>query len=156
EDPQKPAVDSGTIVWRDYDEGMTLARQNGKHIMVNFATKWCGYCKKMNKTTFTEREIIGYLNEYFITIKVDGDSKRELNIDGYKISERNLTRAEYRVTGYPTYWFLKSDGEKIGPAQGYKSKDQLLDILSYVKDDLYDSMSFGDYVKKGGHKSREK
>jgi len=153
--PENNPVDSTTITWLSYDQGMPLAKETGKHIMVNFTTKWCGYCKKMNKTTFIDPKVVTYLNTHFVSIKVDGDSPKELDVNGYKITEKNLARAEYRVSGYPTYWFLKADGDKIGPAPGYKSPDQMLDLLSFVSDDLYDTMSFADYVKKGGFKSRK-
>ncbi|MBN2227275.1 MAG: thioredoxin fold domain-containing protein [candidate division Zixibacteria bacterium] len=155
QNPKDVPVDTTAVTWMSYDTGMALAQETGKHVMVNFTTKWCGYCKKMNQTTFVDPEVIRYLNRHFVSIKVDGDSPRELDVNGYKISEKNLARAEYRVTGYPTYWFLKSGGDKIGPAPGYKSSDQMLDLLSFVKDDLYDAMSFSDYVKKGGYKSQK-
>ena len=120
--------------------------------MVNFTTTWCGYCKKMNRTTFVDSEIVNILNNDFISIKVDGDSQNELNVDGYKITERNLTRSEYGVRGYPTYWFLKSNAERIGPISGYKATDPFLDVLYYVRDEVYDKMKFDEYMKNGGRK----
>ena len=151
-----PAIDTTQVTWVKYDEGLRMAKESGKHIMVNFTTTWCGYCKKMKREVFSQKDVIKFLSENFVTIAVDGDSKDELDIDGYKISERNLARSEYRVTGYPTYWFLKSNGERIGPAPGYKPKDQFMDILYYVKNDIYSDMTFDDFMKKGGRKNYEK
>ncbi len=149
----KPTIDSTAIAWYPYDQGLKLAKESGKHIIVDFTAKWCGYCKKMDKEVFTDPEVIKFLNTHFVCVKVDGDSPNELNIEGYKITEQNLARSEYRVSGYPTFWFLKSTSERIGPASGYRPKDQFLDMAYFVKDDLYDKMSFSDYVTKGGRKS---
>ena len=151
-----PPIDTTQVTWVKYDEGLKLARETNKHILINFTTAWCGYCKKMKKETFSDTTVIKFLNENFICAVVDGDSKHELDIDGYKITESNLAKAEYRVTGYPTFWFLKSNGERIGPAPGYKPTDQFMEILYYVKNDLYASMTFDDYIKKGGRKNHTK
>lgn len=149
-------IDTTQVTWVKYDEGLEMAKETGKHIMVNFTTAWCGYCKKMKKETFSNPDVIKFLNENFICASVDGDSKNELDISGYKITESNLAKAEYRVTGYPTFWFLKSNGERIGPAPGYKPTDQFMEILYYVKNDLYADMTFDDYIKKGGRKNHTK
>ena len=145
-------VDTTKIIWHPYDVGLKLAKESGKHIVVNFTAKWCGYCKKMEKETFSMPEVIKFLNTNFVCIKVDGDSKNELNVSGYKITEQNLARNEYRVTGYPTFWFLKSTSERIGPVTGYQPTDRYLDMLYFVKDDIYQKMTFNDYITKGGRK----
>ncbi|MCX6826497.1 MAG: thioredoxin family protein [candidate division Zixibacteria bacterium] len=145
-------IDSTQINWYLYDAGLKLAKKNGKHILVNFTAKWCGYCKRMEKETFSNAEIIKYINTNFVSIKVDGDSPNELNINGYKITEQNLARSEYQITGYPTFWFLQSNGERIGPAPGYWPSNRFFDILSFVKDDLHKKMTFDEYVKSGGRK----
>ncbi|HHI01970.1 MAG TPA: thioredoxin family protein, partial [candidate division Zixibacteria bacterium] len=123
-------------------------------ILVNFTTSWCGFCKKMNRTTFKEADVINALNNDFVSIKVNCESNLELDIDGYKITERNLARAEYGVRGYPTYWFLKSDTRRIAPLSGYQGSDRLLDILFYIKNELYDKMKYNEYLEKGGRKGK--
>ena len=127
------------IVWMSYDAGLAKAKAENKHLFVNFTTSWCGWCKKMNKTTFMEAEIIDMLGENFVSVKVDGDSKNELDIDGYKITEQNLTRSEFMVKSYPTYYFLTPEGGKLGAAKGYQAKEQLSQYLTYVHEKQYDT-----------------
>ncbi len=145
-------IDTNQIIWYDYDKGLKLAAEKNRPILINFTTAWCGYCKKMNRSTFADKNVIDILNNGFIGIKVDGDSQRELDVNGYKVTERNLTRGEYGVGGYPTYWFLKANAERIGKKAGYVETDPFLDLLYYVKDELYDKMKFDEYIKNGGHK----
>ncbi len=151
-DKPKPieTADTNAIKWYYYDEGLKLANESGRPMFVNFTTSWCGYCKKMNRTTFKETEVIKALNAEYISIKVNCESNRELDVDGYKITERNLAKAEYGVRGYPTYWLLKSDATRIAPLSGYQEANRLNDILFYVKDKLYDKMKYEEYLKKGG------
>jgi len=156
-DKQKTqAIDTTKVDWLKYDEGLVKAKETGRHIVIYFTTSWCGYCKKMQKETFSKPNVIKFLNDSLVCVKVDGDSKHELNVDGYKITERNLSRSEFAVTGYPAFWFLKPDGERIGPAKGYKPTEAFLDITHYVKDSLYASVPFADYINKGGYKAWKK
>jgi len=135
------------IDWMEYDDGLELAEQEGKKVFVEFTAKWCGFCKKMHATTFKNPDVIRLLNTYYVTVSVDGDSRDSLNIDGWITSERKLAR-EYRVTGYPTYWFLTSDAEPIAPVKGYRDARTLNYILDYLKDDLYKTVKFEDYLKE--------
>lgn len=147
-------VDTNAIIWHRYDEGLKLAKETDRPIMINFTTSWCGYCKKMNRTTFKDAEIIKSLNGDFVSIKVNCESNLELDVDGYKITERNLARAEYGIRGYPTYWFLKPEATRIAPLSGYQESNRLKDILFYIKNDLSDKMKYDEYLEKGGRKGK--
>jgi len=154
--PKAPSIDTTQVTWYRYDEGLKLAKATGKHILVNFTTTWCGYCKKMDKETFHASDAVRLINEGFVAIKVDGDSPNELNIDGYKITEKNLARSEYRVSGYPTFWILKANADRVGDIRGYKPKEQFMDMLAYIKDGVYEKMKFDEYMKNGGRKGPQK
>lgn len=130
---------SDKISWVRYEDGLKQARAEDKPVFIDFSTSWCGWCKKMNKTTFKEGVILDMLAENFVSVKVDGDSRRELDIDGYKITEQNLTRSEFQVRSYPTYYFLTPAGGKLGAARGYQNKDQLAQYLTYVSEKQYDT-----------------
>ena len=134
------------IEWIRYDDGLTRAKESDKHVFINFTTSWCGFCKKMDKTTFADAEVIKMMHDYFVTVKVDGDSRDTLDIAGYKITERNLTRSEFSVGSYPTYFFLASDGKKLGAIRGYQTKGQLMQYLTYVAEKKYDTTQ----TPKGG------
>jgi thioredoxin-related protein len=130
---------SNEINWLAYDVGLALAKKENKHVFIDFTAKWCGWCKKMEKEAFIDEVVVGLIRDHFVPIRVDGDSKKVLDIDGYKISEKNLTRSQYGVTGYPAFWFLKPDGTKLGLLKGYQATDALRGALEYVKDYRYDS-----------------
>ena len=132
-------TESKTIEWLAYDVALEKAAREDKHIFIDFTAKWCGYCRKMDREVFTDQRIIDLLNNDFVSVKVDGDSKNELDIDGYKITESNLTRQEYGVRGFPTFWFLKSDGTRLGPLGGYHPTEVMLEALTWVKERRYDS-----------------
>ena len=136
---QTPAQKSGEIEWMAYDDGLKKAKEENKHVFIDFTAKWCGWCKKMDRETFKEPEVVNLINESFVPVRVDGDSPHELDVDGYKITEKSLTRSEFGVRGYPSFWFLKPDGTKLGKIDGYRTKDFMMEALTFVKDYKYDS-----------------
>lgn len=136
---KQPTEDSSKITWHPYDEGLTLAKKLDRHVLIDFTTDWCGWCKKMDKETFADQEVISLINSQFVAVRVNGDSKNILDIDGYKISEKDLTRMDYRVSGYPAFWFLKADGSRLGQLRGYQQKDQMMQVLQYVAEYKYDT-----------------
>lgn len=144
--PNTPAPGGAEIVWYDYDDGLKLAQKTGKKIFLEFTAKWCGYCKRMHATTFKDPDIIRIFNDNYINVSVDGDSPDTLNIDGLITSEKAMAK-EWRVTGYPTYWFVTPAQEKIAPITGYRPKEVLYDILDYMKDDTYKTVKFEDFMK---------
>jgi thioredoxin-related protein len=157
-DKTKPAVTAKTdIDWQKYDDGLAQAKKEGKKVFVEFTAKWCGWCKRMHATTFKDPDIVGLLNKYYVTVSVDGDSRDTLDIDGYITSERRLAR-EYRVTGYPTYWFLTPEADPIAPVKGYRDAKTLGNILDYLKDDQYKTVKYEDFIRKkqNGDKTEDK
>ncbi len=143
--PAEEKVISTSIVWNKYDDGLALAKEQGKKVFVEFTAKWCGWCKRMHATTFKDPKIIELLGAGFISVSVDGESRDSLDIDGWLTTERRLA-AEYGVRSYPYYWFLSSEGEKIAPIRGYQASENLIHILAYLKDDHYLTMDFQEYM----------
>ena len=137
--PSEKQTDHKEIHWMAYDVGLGKAKAEKKHVFIDFTAKWCGWCKKMDKDTFSKPEVIEMINDHFVPVRVDGDSKQELNVNGYKITEQNLTRYEFGVRGFPAFWFLKSDGTKLGMISGYRDSDYMMEALAFVKDNKYDT-----------------
>lgn len=134
------------INWLKYDEGLKQAKKDNKKLIVEFTAKWCGFCRKMRATTLKDQEIIDMLKQFYVTATIDGESRDSINVDGWLTNGRNLAK-EYQIRGYPTYWFLTPEGDKIAPLVGYKSKDDFMNVLDYLKDDLYKTKEFSEFLK---------
>lgn len=126
------------IVWLKYEEGLKKAFDSEKQVLIDFTTKTCGWCRRMEREAFVDPQVVDYVNEHFVPVKVWGDSPRELEIDGFTTSEMRIAREIYRVRGYPTFWFLESDGKKIGQQPGYQKPNQFLSLLEFVKERKYE------------------
>ena len=128
------AAKSGSVKWYAYDEGMLLGKKKGKKIFIFFWADWCKFCEKMDKETFAKPKVIQYLNDNFVSIKVNSDMEKAL-----------ATR--YLVRGLPTIWFLEKNGEQIGYQPGYIPSHMFLPYLRFIQSDKYKNMSFQDFMK---------
>lgn len=112
------------IRWVSFDEGLKRAEAEKKNLLVDLTASWCGWCKKMEKETFADTSVINTINTNYIPVKVWGDSDKLLDIKGYKISEKDLATSVFGVQGYPTFYVICADGEKLlNKVIGYRPTD---------------------------------
>lgn len=131
------------INWLSFDKGLAAleADSSGKHMFVDITASWCGWCKKMEREAFSDSAVISMLNNNFIPVKVWGDSDNILDIEGYQISERNLAKSEFKVSGYPCFYFLTPDKTKVGPLRGYQKTNKLIQALDWVHTREYEKQA---------------
>ena len=153
------------VHWYRFDDGLLAARDAEKHIMVDVYTDWCGFCKKLDRETYSDATVRKVLSESYVSVKLKGDSGARLKLRGQplsdggktrlqivptdepQIAERDLSRYQLRGTGFPTIVFFSSDGRMITSISGFRDAGSLMHILNFIKDDLYEVMSFQDYLK---------
>jgi thioredoxin-related protein len=135
------------INWIKYDVALEQAKKKKKHVIVDFATTWCGWCKKMAATTYQDTQVVNTINRDFIAAIVDGDSYNVLKLKDGDVTEKGIT-VQYQVSGYPTTWFLEPDGTKIAPAPGYIQTQAMMYILDFVRTNANEKMSFKEFVEK--------
>ena len=138
---------SDGLTWIKYDDGLKLAAKSNKPIIVDFYTDWCGFCKRMDKLTYTDSTVATYLKKHFILVKINGDSKDLLNLTSGSLTGRQVTQS-YGVTGYPTTWFLEPTGNKIDKLVGYVGPDKLIIVLKFIGDGAYKTQTWEAYYAK--------
>lgn len=145
---------AGELVWYRYDQGLQVAKSEKKPILVDFYTDWCGWCKKMDRDTYGNQEVIKLLKEQFVIVKVNAESKNSLEIkdtNGNKKTEAQIAR-EFKVSAFPITWFLRPTGEQITYVPGFYPADNFLPVLTtvsdYIKEKAYEKMTINDFVKQ--------
>src|SRR5258705_280364 len=85
------AEDHGKINWfkGSFEEALAQAKASNKLVFIDFWTTWCGWCKRLNKDTFSDDTVVAELND-IICLSIDAESKT-----GKPIAER------FHVKGVP-------------------------------------------------------
>jgi thioredoxin-related protein len=134
-----PKKDPNGIDWYNYEAGWEKAKAENKHMFVDFTATWCGWCKKLEATTFAQAAVIKALTEDFVAVKVWQGSPDTLQIDGLIIAEEDLRLKEFRANSFPQLWFVSPKGVRVGPIKGYVQAAQLLQYFDQVQHYRYDS-----------------
>src|SRR5271154_6266159 len=67
------------VEWgHDYDSALETAKKDKKLVMVDLYTDWCGWCKKLDKDTYSDKDVAAKLGKDFIAVKVNPE-KSERN-----------------------------------------------------------------------------
>lgn len=138
-------------MWLPFAEGMALAAKEKKHVVIDFYTAWCRWCKVMDKETFSDPEVKRYLAGNFVTIRVDAENKTEkLSYQGGEYSPFTLAR-RLGVRGFPSLAYLDRDGELIMVVPGFMPAKTFLPFLRYMQKECYkQQMTFDEFMKKKG------
>jgi len=146
------------VKWLTIQEAEKLFVQSPRPFFIDTYTDWCGWCKKMDKDTFTNPVISEILNTKFYPVKFDAEGKESVTFlgqtfvnDGKYGKTNPLAFALLNgVTSYPTIVFLfpQKDGKLASaPIPGYKEPKELELYLSYFADKAYDTQKLEDYQK---------
>jgi len=102
-----------------------FALSDDKIIMIDFYTDWCAPCKLLDSDTFTNEEVIQYVDNNFIPIKINAESEY-----GMPLYEK------FKGTGYPMIIFLDKEKNEIDRFYGfYPPNDFILKLNNILSGD---------------------
>lgn len=119
------------LKWYSFDKGLAKAQVENKILLVDFYTDWCGWCKKMDKSTYGDDNVRKILNENFIAAKLNPEKEGSVTFNGQTVSQSEFAKA-VKVTGYPTTGFFRNDSVFIGKVSGYFEAEKFIEILHSV------------------------
>lgn len=118
------------------EEALAKARKEDKPIFLSIGYSSCYWCHVMERESFLDEEIAEYLNEHFVSIKVDREERPDLD-DLYMTSVQLLTRQG----GWPMSVFLTPEqkpffgGTYYPPRQtAQHSSPGFLELLNRLQD----------------------
>lgn len=89
------------IRWRSWSsETFDDALRADRPVLLNLTATWCGWCQRMDETTYSDPELIELINSELVPVRVDADQLPH-------VQER------YIAGGWPTNAFLTPTGEVL-------------------------------------------
>jgi thioredoxin-related protein len=120
------AANSQEIKWMKFEEAIAANSKNPKMIIVDVYTDWCGWCKKMDKETFTDAKVVEFINKNFYAVKMNAeDTKRTFEFMGKTYNEAQMAAA-MRVNSYPNFVIIEPKLQNIAQLPGYRQPAQFL------------------------------
>ncbi len=133
------SIDETKITWLDFETAIDKNKKQKKFIFIDIYTDWCGWCKKMDASTFTDKEVIKYINTHFYAVKMDAESKDPIaykgNLYEYKQYSAKTGYNALAVSlldskmSFPSFVVLNKKEIKKGKIAGYKTPQALLQVL---------------------------
>jgi len=140
------------INWISIQEAEKLSKKQPRKIVIDVYTDWCGWCKKMDKSTFADEKIAKYVNKHFYAVKLDAETKEEIVLNGktYRFNSDlgvNEIAAELLQgkMGYPSTVYLDEKFNMLAPVMGFYDVKKFDNLLRYYGEDHYKKTSFEDF-----------
>ena len=148
-------VNDKEVAWRSIEEVEALMAKQPRKVLVDVYTDWCGWCKKLDETTYTDPTVIRYINTHFYAVRLDAEGKKALNFKGkeYQPQYNNQAAHELAVVlldgqmGYPTTVFLDEKLQLIQPIPGYLDAPKMDKVLNYFGQNSYKETSWDQFTK---------
>lgn len=145
------------IQWMTLEEALERSKTEKRKLFIDVYTEWCGWCKRMDQTTFSNRAVARYINEHYYAVKFDAEQQEDIvfNNKTYRF-KRNGARGFHELAAewlnnrlsYPTVVFLDENLNVIQPLSGYLEADKLQTILNYFGSDSHKTTPWETYEKK--------
>lgn len=150
--PAPAQSDDKEIHWMSLDEVQVAMNKEPKKVWIDVYTDWCGWCKRMDKITFQNPNVIKYMNEHFYAVKLNAEQRQDIRFMGkmYKAdpSERTHPFANELLHGqlsYPTSVFMEENFRTPQLIPGYQDVKTMEMILKYLAEGLYKKIPFPEY-----------
>ena len=141
-----PAAPAEGIHWiTSIDELQAKMQANPKKVYMDVYTDWCGWCKKMDATTFQNPDLIRYMNNNFYAVRFNAETKDVIHFKGKEYTFNPQFKANTFAVelmkgqmSFPTAIIMMENfqdgGTQVIP--GYMEVKQIEPLLTYFGDNV--------------------
>jgi len=137
-EPSYNHFDTNGLSWSPVENMANIAEAGSKMYLIDIYTEWCGWCKMMDRKTFSDPAVQEKLKENFNLFKLDGESKSDLTFGGelYKWrgeGEKGIHELAAKLMKgqieYPALIFLDENLKTVRVSKGYKNPADFIQEL---------------------------
>lgn len=138
--PGHPIAD-GDLNWLHIQDASNLKNAEEKMYFVDVFTDWCGWCKVMDKKTFSDPAVQKALNDRFHVVKFNAEQKDPIQFKGQSYDwmaggRKGVNKLTHTLLGsrlsYPSFVYLDKDLNVVKVTRGYKDVDKFLAELKLI------------------------
>ncbi len=149
-------VNPVTVKWMTLEEALEKNKTDKRKIFVDVYTDWCGWCKRMDSTTFMNPAVARYLNDHYYPVKFNAEQQKDIVFkDKTYQFKKNGARGHHELAAewlnnrlsYPTAVFLDENQSVIQPLPGYQDAAKMEAVLNYFGTDSHKKTPWESYQK---------
>ncbi len=153
---KNPAEEPGLVKWITIEEAEKKYKSFPMPILIDFYTDWCGWCKYMIKTTYSNQEIASYINTNFYPVKFNAETHDTVRFQGEKYVNKNPAPRSandftYKMLGsslsYPTTLFISDSLKYNLKVPGYLAPDKISPLLVFVAENVFKTTEYRRFEK---------
>ena len=146
------------IQWMSFEQAVAKSNVTPKKIFIDISTSWCGWCKKMDASTFKDTSIIRYMNDHYYAVRLDAETHDTIHFQDklfvfkpeYKANELALSLLSGQMS-YPSFIFMDEKFVLLSPLAGYQTVPQLEAVMKYFGANIFKDQKWEDYQKSLGN-----
>jgi len=151
-----PETALNEVQWYSWEEAQVKMQTEPRKIFIDMYTSWCGWCKKMDASTFKDPAVVKNLNENFYAVKFNAEQKETIKYSGHDFQfVKNGRRGYHQLAhsllngrmSYPSFVYLNEKMERIMISPGFKKVNQILLEFDFAKEEKYSEMNFNEYKR---------
>ncbi|MBC7903278.1 MAG: thioredoxin family protein [Gemmatimonadaceae bacterium] len=151
---EKPADKGVKLQWMTLQEAQVAMQKEKKPLLIDLYTDWCGWCKVMDKKTYSNKNVVEYLQKNFYPVKLNAETKESLNYNNKTYSYNQANRANdiaiyltYGQLSYPTTIIIADEKSGPQPIPGFMEPKDFEPILKYFGEGKFGKQRFEEYQK---------
>ncbi|GAB4132744.1 MAG: hypothetical protein Fur0041_04380 [Bacteroidia bacterium] len=159
-DDKNADVKADTVIkWYNIKEAQELNAKEHRKMFVDMYTSWCGWCKVMDKNTFSNPVIAKYMNKHFYPVKFDAETTDTVFFGGQMFvnhgSPQTRNPHDFAIAvlqgkmSYPSFAFIDQgpNGTNITIMQGYLPPEQFEPYMHYYGENLEKTVSWEEFLR---------
>jgi len=128
------------VKWYTIEEAINLNKKEPRKLVIDVYTSWCGWCKTMDKNTFSNSIVAEYLNTKFYPVRFDAEQTGQVifNKDTFRYVPQG-------ARGYNEFAAALLNNQLSYPSVVFM--DEQLKSIIYINKGYSDAKAFDGIIK---------
>jgi len=147
------SINAQEIRWMSMNEALAAQKKEPKKIFMDVYTTWCGPCKMLDRDTFSNKDVIDFINKNYYAVKFNAEGTEEITFEDFTYTNPNYQKDRkgrntthffadaLKLTGYPSLVFFGEDGSLIQALPGYRKPADIEIFLKMIANDDYKKLT---------------